>query len=39
VVDCSTDEVRVLREGAIDRQTVVRILGLSDIPVLRSVRQ
>ena len=39
VIDCSTDEVRILREGAIDRQTVARILGLSDIPVLRSVRQ
>lgn len=39
VIDCSTDAVRILREGAIDRQTVARILGLSDIPVLRSVRQ
>jgi L-threonylcarbamoyladenylate synthase len=39
VIDCSTDDVRILREGAIDRQTVARILGLSDIPVLRSVRQ
>ncbi len=39
VIDCSTDDVRILREGAIDRQTVARILGLSEIPVLRSVRQ
>lgn len=39
VIDCSADEVRILREGAIDRQTVARILGLSEIPVLRSVRQ
>jgi L-threonylcarbamoyladenylate synthase len=39
VIDCSTDYVTILREGAIDRQTVARILGLSDIPVLRSVRQ
>jgi L-threonylcarbamoyladenylate synthase len=39
VLDCSTDDVRILREGAIDRQTVARILGLSDIPVTRSVRQ
>jgi L-threonylcarbamoyladenylate synthase len=38
VIDCSTSEPRILREGAIDRQTVARILGLSDIPVLRSVR-
>ncbi|HEX6031135.1 MAG TPA: L-threonylcarbamoyladenylate synthase [Tepidiformaceae bacterium] len=38
VIDCSTDDVRILREGAIDRETVARILGLSDIPVLRSVR-
>jgi L-threonylcarbamoyladenylate synthase len=39
VIDCSGDEIRILREGAIDRHTVARILGLSDIPVLRSVRQ
>ncbi|MEX0783549.1 MAG: L-threonylcarbamoyladenylate synthase [Dehalococcoidia bacterium] len=39
VIDCSTGDVRILREGAIDRQTIARILGLSDIPVLRSVRQ
>lgn len=39
VVDCSDDEPRILREGAIDRATIARILGLKDIPVLRSVRQ
>ena len=39
VIDCAGDEVRILREGAIDRQTIARILGLSTIPVLRSVRQ
>ena len=38
VVDCSTPEVRILREGAIDRLTIARILGLPSIPVLRSVR-
>ncbi|HXU24575.1 MAG TPA: L-threonylcarbamoyladenylate synthase [Tepidiformaceae bacterium] len=38
VIDCSSDEVRIVREGAIDRHQVARILGLSDIPVLRSVR-
>ena len=38
VIDCSGDDVRILREGAIDRHQVARILGLSDIPVLRSVR-
>ena len=38
VIDCSTDEVRILREGAIDRHTIARILGLNHIPVLRSVR-
>jgi L-threonylcarbamoyladenylate synthase len=39
VIDCSTNDIRILREGAIDRHTVARILGLSEIPVLRSVRQ
>lgn len=39
VIDCSGDEPAILREGAIDRQTVARILGLTDIPVIRSVRQ
>ena len=39
VIDCSIDgHPRILREGAIDRLTVARILGLSGIPVLRSVR-
>jgi L-threonylcarbamoyladenylate synthase len=39
VVDCAIDgHARILREGAIDRHTVARILSLSDIPVLRSVR-
>jgi L-threonylcarbamoyladenylate synthase len=38
VIDCSNEVVTILREGAIDRDTVARILGLSDIPVLRSVR-
>lgn len=39
VIDCSIDgHAHILREGAIDRLTVARILGLSDIPVLRSVR-
>lgn len=39
VIDCSGEAVRILREGAIDRHSVARILGLSDIPVLRSVRR
>lgn len=38
VIDLSADEPRILREGAIDRATVARILGLSQITVLRSVR-
>lgn len=38
VIDCSGDEPRILREGAIDRLTVARILGLQTINVLRSVR-
>ena len=38
VIDCSDDAVRILREGAIDRLTIARILGGRDIPVLRSVR-
>lgn len=38
VIDVSGDEPRILREGAIDRATVARILGLAQIPVLRSVR-
>lgn len=39
VVDLSGDAPRILREGAIDRATIARILNLSSIPVLRSVRQ
>ena len=39
VIDLSGEEPRILREGAIDRLTVARILGLATIPVLRSVRQ
>lgn len=39
VIDCSLEgDLKILREGAIDRQTVARILGRSDIPVIRSVR-
>lgn len=38
VVDCTPEEPVILREGAIDRQTVARILGLRRIAVVRSVR-
>lgn len=38
VIDVSGDEPRILREGAIDRATVARILGLVQIQVVRSVR-
>ncbi|MGE0598114.1 MAG: L-threonylcarbamoyladenylate synthase [Dehalococcoidia bacterium] len=38
VIDLSTDVPQILREGAIDRATVARILGLTHIPVQRSVR-
>jgi L-threonylcarbamoyladenylate synthase len=38
VIDCTTSPPRVLREGAIDRRTVARILGLANIEVVRSVR-
>lgn len=38
VIDCSNESVTILREGAIDRHAVARILGLDGIPVLRSVR-
>lgn len=38
VIDLSGPEPQILREGAIDRATVARILGLESIPVLRSVR-
>jgi L-threonylcarbamoyladenylate synthase len=39
VIDCSGETVRILREGAIDRATVARILGVKAIPVARSVRK
>ncbi|MGK2964584.1 MAG: L-threonylcarbamoyladenylate synthase [Tepidiformaceae bacterium] len=39
VIDCASDSPQILREGAIDRHTVARILGLRDIPVVRSVRK
>ena len=39
VIDLADEsQPRILREGAIDRQTVARILGLPEILVLRSVR-
>lgn len=38
VIDCSEAEPRILREGAIARDRVARILGLSEIPVVRTVR-
>ena len=38
VIDVSSEEPRILREGAIDRATVARILGLAQIQVVRSVR-
>lgn len=38
VIDLAGPEPRILREGAIDRATVARILGVSQITVLRSVR-
>lgn len=38
VIDLASASPRILREGAIDRRTVARILGLAEIPVLRSVR-
>ena len=38
VIDLAGDQPRILREGAIDRATVARILNLAHIPVLRSVR-
>ena len=39
VVDMASDPPRILREGAIDRATIARILKLPEITVLRSVRQ
>lgn len=38
VVDCAGTDVVILREGAIDRHTVARILGLDAVTVVRSVR-
>lgn len=38
VIDVSGEEPRILREGAIDRATVARILGLAQISVVRSLR-
>jgi L-threonylcarbamoyladenylate synthase len=38
VIDVSGGEPRIVREGAIDRATVARILGLAQIQVVRSVR-
>ncbi len=38
VIDVSGEEPRILREGAIDRATIARILGLAHIQVVRSVR-
>ncbi len=38
VIDLAGEHPQILREGAIDRATIARILGLSQIPVLRSVR-
>ena len=38
VIDCSKSPVRILREGAIDRLTVARILEMTEIEVMRSVR-
>ncbi len=39
IIDCTGQAPRIIREGAIDRQEVARILGMSGIPVLRSVRR
>lgn len=39
VIDMASDPPRILREGAIDRATIARILDLPEISVLRSVRQ
>lgn len=38
VIDCTGDTPTILREGAIDRHTLARILGLLTITVVRSVR-
>jgi L-threonylcarbamoyladenylate synthase len=39
VIDCVSQPPRLLREGAIDRREVARILGLPEIEVVRTVRQ
>jgi tRNA A37 threonylcarbamoyladenosine synthetase subunit TsaC/SUA5/YrdC len=38
VIDLAGEAPRILREGAIDRATVARILKVSQIPVVRSMR-
>ena len=38
VIDLAGEVPRILREGAIDRATIARILNLGHIPVVRSVR-
>ena len=38
VIDCAGEEPVILREGAIDRETIARILRLRRIAVVRSVR-
>ncbi len=38
VIDCTAAGPLIVREGAIDRATVARILGVNEIRVLRSVR-
>ncbi|MGI8927751.1 MAG: L-threonylcarbamoyladenylate synthase [Tepidiformaceae bacterium] len=38
VIDCAAPVVRILREGAIDRRTIARILELDQLEVVRSVR-
>jgi L-threonylcarbamoyladenylate synthase len=38
IIDCTGATLRILREGAIDRHEVARILGMSGIPVIRSIR-
>ncbi|HKS91896.1 MAG TPA: Sua5/YciO/YrdC/YwlC family protein, partial [Tepidiformaceae bacterium] len=39
IIDCTSEAPHIIREGAIDRHEVARILGMSVIPVLRSVRR
>lgn len=38
IIDFTGAQLRIIREGAIDRHRVARILGESNIPVLRSIR-